>query len=165
MNKSELIIYKDPKNADFQIEVTIENDTVWLTQAQMSELFQTTRNNITLHIANVFKEKELEEDSVCKDSLLTAKDGKKYKTKLYNLDVIISVGYRVKSQRGTQFRIWANKVLKEYLLKGYAVNHRFEKIEGDVWYLKNKVDEIDFQIKTNLPPNEGIFYDGQIFDS
>ena len=165
MNKSELIIYKAPDNADFQIEVRIENDTVWLTQAQMSELFQTTRNNITLHIANVFKEKELEEDSVCKDSLLTAKDGKKYKTKLYNLDVIISVGYRVKSQRGTQFRIWANKVLKEYLLKGYAVNHRFEKIEGDVWYLKNKVDEIDFQIKTNLPPNEGIFYDGQIFDA
>jgi len=95
MNKSELIIYKDPKHADFQIEVRVEDETVWLTQAQMSELFQTTRNNITLHIANVFKEKELEKDSVCKDSLLTAKDGKKYKTKLFNLDDIISVVNRV----------------------------------------------------------------------
>lgn len=131
----------------------------------MSELFQTTRNNITLHISNVFKENELQENSVCKDSLLTASDGKKYKTKLYNLDVIISVGYRVKSKRGTQFRIWANKILKEYLLKGYAINQRFERIEGDIWHLKNKVDEIDFQIKTNLPPNEGIFYNGQIFDA
>lgn len=131
----------------------------------MSELFQTTRNNVTLHISNVFKENELQENSVCKDSLLTASDGKKYKTKLYNLDVIISVGYRVKSKRGTQFRIWAIKVLKDYLLKGHVINQRFEKIEGDVCYLKNKMDEIDFQIRTNLPPNEGIFYDGQIFDA
>jgi len=131
----------------------------------MSDLFQTTRNNITLHISNIFKEKELDKISVCKESLLTAADGKKYKTKIYNLDVIISVGYRVKSVRGTQFRIWANKVLKDYLLKGYAVNQRFEKIERDVNYLKNKVDEFDFQIRTSLPPNEGIFFDGQVFDA
>ena len=91
----------------------VENDTVWLTQAQMSELFQTTRNNITLHTRNIFKEGELEEGSVCKESLLTAADGKRYMTKLYNLDVIISVGYRVKSVRGTQFRQWANKVLED----------------------------------------------------
>jgi hypothetical protein len=165
MEQGEFVIYKASDSNDFQLEVRVENETVWLTQSQMSELFQTTRNNVTLHISNIFKEKELHENSVSKESLLTASDGKKYKTKLYNLDVIISVGYRVKSQRGTQFRIWANKVLKEYLLKGYAINQRFEKIEGDVWHLRNKVDEIDFQIRTNLPPNEGIFYDGQIFDA
>lgn len=165
MDQGEIVIYKAIDNADFQIEVRVEDETVWLSQAQMAELFQTTRNNITLHIGNIFKEKELDEDSVCKDSLLTASDGKKYKTKFYNLDVIISVGYRVKSTRGTQFRIWANKVLKDYLLKGYAANQRFERIENDVLYLKSKVDEIDFRIKTNLPANEGVFYDGQIFDA
>lgn len=131
----------------------------------MADLFQTTRNNITLHISNIFKENELDETSVGKESLLTARDGKKYKTKIYNIDVIISVGYRVKSVRGTQFRIWANKVLKDYLLKGYAVNQRFERIEKDVNYLKNKVDEFDFQIRTSLPPNEGIFFEGQVFDA
>jgi len=164
IDKGEIIIYQ-PDNESAMLEVRIEDETVWLTQAQMSELFQTTRNNITLHISNIFKEKELAAAAVCKDSLLTAKDGKKYKTKLYCLDVIISVGYRVKSPRGTQFRIWANKVLKEYLLKGYAVNQRFERIENEVYSLKRKVDEFDIQIKTNLPPNEGIFYDGQIFDA
>ncbi len=165
MEQGEIVIYKSTDTNNFQLEVRVEDETVWLTQAQMADLFQTTRNNVTLHISNVFKENELQENSVGKDSLLTASDGKKYKTKLYNLDVIISVGYRVKSKRGTQFRIWANKILKDYLLKGHAINHRFEKIEGDVWHLKNKVDEIDFQIKTNLPPNEGIFFDGQIFDA
>ena len=162
--RDEIIVYQ-PDDLSVSIEVRIEEDTVWLTQAQMSDLFQTTRNNITLHISNIFKEKELDKISVCKESLLTAADGKKYKTKIYNLDVIISVGYRVKSVRGTQFRIWANKVLKDYLLKGYAVNQRFEKIERDVNYLKNKVDEFDFQIRTSLPPNEGIFFDGQVFDA
>jgi len=165
IDKAEIVIYRNSDNADFQIEVRVEDETVWLTQAQMAELFNTTRNNITLHIGNVFKEKELEQNSVCKDSLLTALDGKKYKTKFYNLDVIISVGYRVKSQRGTQFRIWANKVLKDYLLKGYAINHRIDKVENDVYSLKKKVDEINFQVNTLLPPTEGIFYDGQIFDA
>jgi hypothetical protein len=131
----------------------------------MAELFQTTRNNITLHISNIFKEKELEDISVGKESLLTASDGKKYKTKFYNLDVIISVGYRVKSQRGTQFRIWANKILKDYLLRGYAVNNRVTRLENDMHDIKNKLGEIDLQIKTNLPPNEGIFFDGQTFDA
>jgi hypothetical protein len=94
----------------------------------MADLFQTTRNNITLHISNIFRERELDEFSVCKDYLLTASDGKKYRTKIYSLDVIISVGYRVKSKRGTQLRIWDNKVLKDYLLKGYAVNNCFENM-------------------------------------
>jgi hypothetical protein len=108
--------------------VRLEDDTVWLTQQQMAELFQTTRNNITLHIGNIFKEGELEESSVRKESLLTASDGKKYRTKFYNLDVIISVGYRVKSQRGTKFRQWANKIIKEYLLRGYTINLHLQQL-------------------------------------
>jgi hypothetical protein len=162
--KNEIIIY-EAEETSIRLEVRIDEETVWLTQAQMAELFQTTRNNITLHISNIFKEKELKEDSVCKESLLTASDGKNYRTKYYNLDVIISDGYRVKSQRGTQFRIWANKVLKDYLLKGHAINNRIERIENDVHQIKNKLHEIDFQISTNLPPNEGVFYDGQVFDA
>ena len=117
----EIVLYQPDEST--RLEVRLEDETVWLTQAQMSQLFQTTRNNVTLHIRNIFKEGELQEFSVCKESLLTASDGKQYKTKFYNLDVIISVGYRVKSKRGTQFRIWANTVLKEYLIKGYAVKN------------------------------------------
>jgi len=162
MNQGEIVIYKADDSTDFQIEVRVEDETVWLTQSQMAELFLTTRNNITLHIGNVFKENELVQDSVCKDSLLTASDGKKYKTKLYNLDVIISVGYRVKSVRGTQFRIWANCILKDYLLKGYVLNQRVDRIEKKLVEHDQKFDLI---IHSNLPPNEGIFYDGQIFDA
>ncbi|MCQ2606615.1 MAG: virulence RhuM family protein [Bacteroidales bacterium] len=113
INKGEVVLYQPDES--LRIEVQIENETVWLTQAQMAELFQTTRNNITLHVRNVFNEAELIESSVCKDSLLTASDCKRYKTKLYNLDVIISVGCRVKSNWGTLFRQWANKFLKEYI--------------------------------------------------
>lgn len=139
MDKAEVIIYQaDSETAT--IEVRVEDETVWLTQAQMAELFQTTRNNITLHIGNVFKEKELNQISVCKDSLLTARDGKKYKTKLYNLDGIISVGYGVKSQRGTQFHIWANKVLKNYLLNNYALNQRVDKVEKKLLEHDEKFD-------------------------
>ena len=144
------------------IEVRIEDETVWLTQLQMAALFQTTRNNITLHIGNLFKEKELEANSVSKDFLLTASDGKKYKTKLYNLDVIISVGYRVKSKTGTQFRIWATNTLKSYLLKGYAVQNRIENIEKKIFEHDQKIEIL---LQTNLTPNQGIFYDGQIFDA
>lgn len=162
MNQGEIILYKTLDNAAFQLEVRVEDDTVWLTQAQMSELFETTRNNITLHISNIFKEKELEKDSVCKEYLLTAQDGKKYLTNFYNLDIIISVGYRVKSLRGTQFRIWASNILKDYLFRGYAINQRFNRIE-------NKLQEHDRQfemiIKTDLPAHEGIFYEGQVFDA
>lgn len=163
--KNQILIYSSGDKANLEIDVRLEDDTVWLSQAQMAVLFDTTRNNITIHIGNVFKEKELNEKSVGKDSLLTARDGKNYKTKIYNLDVIISVGYRVKSIRGTQFRIWANRILKEYLLKGYAINHRIEKVERDVFLLKDKIDNIDIQLQTTLPQTEGIFFDGQIFDS
>lgn len=100
-------------DSEVRLEVRLEEDTVWLTQAQMAELFQTSKQNVSLHTNNVFKEKELRQDIVVKDSLTTAADGKNYRVKYYNLDVIISVGYRVKSHRGTQFRQWANGVLKE----------------------------------------------------
>jgi len=163
----EIILYQPDENV--QLEVRMEDETVWLTQAQMSLLFETSRNNITLHIGNIFKEGELIEDSVCKESLLTASDGKSYKTKIYNLDVIISVGYRVKSRRGTQFRIWANKVLKDYLLKGYALNQRLLKIENQLEsqqaLLTEHSEKIDLFIRTSIPPLEGIFYDGQVFDA
>ena len=108
-NKGEIVMYQPDET--IRLEVRVENETVWLTQQQMAELFQTTRNNITLHIGNIFKEGELVDSAVRKESLLTAADGKKYKTKFYNLDVIISVGYRVKSIRGTKFRQWANNVV------------------------------------------------------
>jgi hypothetical protein len=145
--------------------VRVEDETVWLTQAQMVELFNSTKQNISLHINNIFKEGELEANSTVKEYLTVQQEGKrkvKRKIALYNLDVIISVGYRVKSQRGTQFRIWANKVLKDYLLKGYAINQRVDKIEKK---LIEHDQKFELLINTNLPPNEGIFYDGQIFDA
>ena len=118
---NEIIIYKS-KDKKTQIEVKFENETVWLTQQQMAELFGQTKQNISLHVNNCFREKELRAISVVKESLTTAADGKKYKTQLYNLDVIISVGYRVKSMRGTQFRQWATQRLKDYLIEGVAIN-------------------------------------------
>lgn len=173
-NKGEILVYQSDNT--LQLEVRMEDETVWLTQAQMVELFQSSKQNISLHINNIFKEGELQKDSVVKDYLTTASDGKNYRYKLYNLDVIISVGYRVKSQRGTQFRIWANKVLKDYMLKGYILTQRIDKIEQT---LSEQVDKfiihdnmlaehnkkIDFFIKTSLPPVEGVFYDGQLFDA
>ena len=112
------------------IEVRLEDENVWLTQNSMAGLFDTTKQNISLHIKNIFEEKELEENSVVKECLTTAKDGKNYKTKFYNLDLIISVGYRVRSVRGMQFRIWANKLIKEYLIKGYNINVKRFKNNG-----------------------------------
>ena len=160
-NKGEIAIYQ-PDNS-VQLEVIMENETVWLTQAQMAELFQTTPQNITIHVGNVYKEAELEANSTCKNFLQVRQEGKRTVQRVssfYNLDVIISVGYRVKSQRGTQFRIWASKILKDYLLKGYVINQRFERIEERV---ANTERQIDFFVKTALPPIEGILFDGQIF--
>ena len=127
--ENEIIIYQT-QDGQTKIDVRIENETVWLTQNQMAELFQTTKQNISLHIKNIFEERELLENSVVKDYLTTASDGKNYNTKHYNLDVIISVGYRVKSLRGTQFRIWATQVLKEYMKKGFALNDDLLKQAG-----------------------------------
>lgn len=123
MTNTQIIIYKT-EDGQTSVDVKIENDNVWLTQSQMQELFGQTKQNISLHINNLFKEEELQKFAVVKESLTTANDGKKYKTNHYSLDVIISVGYRVKSKRGTQFRIWANNVLKDHLLKGYSINEQ-----------------------------------------
>ena len=139
----------------------------------MAELFRTTKQNVSLHVNNIFREDELVESSVVKDSLTTARDGKRYKTKMYNLDVIISVGYRVKSKRGTQFRQWANRVLKEYIIRGYVVNQQLsvleERMEMKFMDYDSKINDIqgkiDFFVRSSLPPVEGIFYDGQIFDA
>jgi len=161
MSNGEIIIYQ-PNSLSHHIEVRIEDETVWLTQLQMVALFQSTKQNISLHISNIFKEEELPENSVVKYSLTTASDGKKYKTKLYNLDVIISVGYRVKSITGTQFRIWATNTLKTYLLKGYVIQDRIERIEKKIYEQDNKIKLL---LNTNLPPNQGVFFDGAIFDA
>ena len=159
MEKGEIILYQP--NETIKLEVRLEEESVWLTQLQMAELFQTTKQNISLHINKIFKEGELNPLSVVKDCLTTAADGKNYRTKYFNLDVIISVGYRVKSLRGTQFRQWANQVLKDYLLKGYSINHRLQALERTV---ADHSQKIDFFVRTALPPIEGVFYNGQIFD-
>lgn len=162
--KNEIVLYR-PDELTEHIEVRLEDDTVWLTQLQMATLFGQTKQNVSLHINNCFKEKELEAQSVIKESLTTAADGKKYKTKFYNLDVIIFVGYRVKSKQGTQFRIWATNVLRDYLLKGYALNQRMDRIENNYESLNKEVKQISLQLKTRELPNQGIFFEGQIFDA
>ncbi|MDE6081096.1 MAG: virulence RhuM family protein, partial [Muribaculaceae bacterium] len=164
-NQSNEIILYNPDDT-LSLDVRVEDESVWLTQAQMAELFQTTRNNITLHTRNIFKEGELLEKSVCKESLLTAKDGKKYRTKFYNLDVIISVGYRVKSVRGTQFRIWALQILKDYLLRGYSINQRLMLLEERIdrrlsehdRHLLQLDEKVDFIVRSSLQPKEGGFF-------
>jgi len=163
MTKDEIIIYQ-ANDQSTVLEVRVEDETVWLNRNQIALLFARDIKTIGKHINNVLKE-ELRDFSVIAKFATTASDGKIYQVEYYNLDMIISVGYRVKSQRGIQFRIWANKILRDYLLKGHAINQRFERIEDNVHYLKRKVNEFDLQIKTNLPPNEGIFYEGQIFDA
>ena len=164
--ESNLITYKP--DSSIQIDVRVEDDTVWLTQLQMSQLFHTTRNNITLHIGNIFKEGELIKEEVCKESLHTTHHGaikeklQTNKVLIYNLDVIISVGYRVKSIQGTYFRQWANKVIKDYLLKGYAISQRFERIEKKLYEHEEKIEVL---VQSALPPSEGLFFDGQIYDA
>lgn len=168
MEQGEIILYQ-PDEA-VKLEVRLENETVWLTQAQIAELFQRDRTVITKHINNVFKEEELEEKSNV--HFLHIADSDK-PVKFYSLDVIISVGYRVKSKRGTQFRQWANKILKDYLLKGYSINQRVEELEKRVVrkltvhdrQLEELTNKVDFFVRTSLPPVEGIFFDGQIFDA
>jgi hypothetical protein len=162
-SKGEIILYQPDHS--LKLEVRLENETVWLSQAQMIELFDTTKQNVSLHINNIFKEGELERISTVKDYLTVQQEGGRCVQRSvshYNLDVIISVGYRIKSQRGTFFRIWATRVIKDYLLRGYAINQRFERIEYRITETEKK---IDFLVNTPLKPKEGIFYDGQIFDA
>lgn len=151
-DNTEIIIYQT-EDGRTKIQVRMENETVWLTQSQMAELFQTTKQNISLHINNVFKEGELEEYSVVKEYLTTADDGKRYNTKHYNLDVIISVGYRVKSLRGTQFRRWALEVLREYLIKGFSMNDDLLKKAGGGNYWRELLERI-----RDIRSSEKVFY-------
>jgi len=159
-NQNEIILYQ-PDNMT-ELEVRLENETVWLAQPQIAALFGTKRPAITKHLNNIFKAGELDELSVCSILELTAADGKTYLTKFYNLDAILSVGYRVNSRNATLFRQWANRVLRDYLLRGHAINQRFERVEHRVAETEKK---IDFFVRTALPPVQGVFYAGQIFDA
>ncbi len=163
--KDEIILYKPNELAEhIQVRVDEEKDTVWLNRHQMATLFDRDVKTIGKHIGNALRE-ELQGISVVAKFATTAADGKTYQTEHYNLDMIISVGYRVKSKQGTQFRIWATRVLKDYLLKGYAINNRMNRLEDHVETLKNKVDQIDLQISTHQIPTQGVFFDGQVFDA
>ena len=174
-DRNSMVVYHSEDDA-VQLEVQLSDETVWLTQKQMSWLFDTSTQNITIHVNNVYKERELVKAATCKDFLQVQNEGGRTiqrKVKHYNLDVIISVGYRVKSLRGTQFRQWANRVLKEYLLRGYSINqhmtlmeqridHQLQEHAEQIHHLEEKVD---FFVRTSLPPVEGVFYNGQIFDA
>lgn len=161
MEQGEIILYQPDETV--KLEVRMENETVWLTQEQIANLFGTKRPAITKHLNNIYNSGELDVDSTCSILEHMGNDGKqKYTTKYYNLDAILSVGYRVNSRNATLFRRWANSVLKEYLLKGYSINQRLSELEKTVALHSEK---IDFFVRTSLPPVEGIFFDGQIFDA
>lgn len=155
--ENNIIIYQT-QDGKTKIDVKIENETVWLTQNQMVELFQSSKANISEHISHIFEESELDENSVVRNFRITANDGKNYNTKHYNLDVIISVGYRVKSLRGTQFRIWATQTLKEYMIKGFALNDELLKQSGGGGYWKELLERI-----RDIRSSEKVFY-RQILD-
>ena len=165
--ENKIIIYQPDET--IKLDVRLENETVWLSIDQMADLFKRDKSVVGKHIRNIFKERELVKDSVWAKFAYTASDGKTYQVDYYNLDVIISVGYRVKSLRGTQFRKWATTILKDHLLKGYSLNKQFERIEdklskhdADI----NKLQQsVDFFVKTSLPPRQGVFYEGQVFDA
>ena len=163
MEQGEIILYQ-PDEA-VKLEVRLEDETVWLTQAQLVELFQSSKANISEHIKNIYEQGELEENSTVRDFRTVRQEGKRQVVRnisYYNLDAIISIGFRVNSKRGIFLRQWANKVLKDYLLKGYSINRRLSELEQTVSEHSKK---IDFFVRTSLPPVEGIFFDGQIFDA
>lgn len=159
MEQGEIILYQP--NDSLRLEVRLDGDNVWLNRSQLAELFDRDVKTIGKHINNALKE-ELDNVPVVAKFATTAADGKVYQTEHYNLDMVISVGFRVKSRRGVDFRKWANTILKEYMLKGYAINQRIEQLEKTVALHSEK---IDFFVRTSLPPVEGIFFDGQIFDA
>lgn len=163
MEQGEIILYQPDETV--KLDVRIEDETVWLTQAQIVELFQSSKANISEHIKNIYEQEELEESSTVRDFRTVRQEGKRQVVRnltYYNLDAIISIGFRVNSKRGIQFRQWGNSVLKEYLLKGYSINQRLSELEKTVALHSEK---IDFFVRTSLPPVEGIFFDGQIFDA
>ena len=164
----EIVMYQPDET--IRLEVRMGEETVWLTQQQMAELFDKDRTVISRHIRNIYKEEELEENITCaKFAHMGSEGDQTYEYTAYNLDVIISVGDRVKSKRGTKFRQWANRILKEYLLKGYVVNSRIVALEEHVAKQDSQIEElkdkVNFFVRSSLPPVEGIFYDGQIFDA
>lgn len=165
-NQGEIILYQP--NNEVKLEVRLENETVWLNRGQLAELFARDVKTIGKHVNNALKE-ELAGISVVAKFATTATDGKVYQVEYYNLDMVLSVGYRVKSSRGIEFRRWANKVLKEYLLKGHAINYRLEQMDTRLQKHERQIeyltDKVDFFVRTSLPPVEGIFYDGQLFDA
>ena len=152
-----------------KLDVLVENETVWLSQAQIAALFGVQKSAISKHLKNIFDSGELHQEAVVSILETTASDGKQYSTKFYNLDAVLSVGYRVNSISATHFRIWANHVLKEYILRGGAVNRRFEKVEQKILInelgLQSVNQRIDQLVQTALPPKQGVFFDGQIFDA
>ena len=161
-DKNEIVLYQ-PDEA-IKLEVRLEGETVWLTQAQIVILFESSKANISEHIKNIYEQRELEEKETVRNFRTVQSEGNRNVTRnitYYNLDAIISIGFRVNSKRGIQFRQWANRVLKDYLLKGYSVNNRIERLEQRVTETENK---IDFFVRTSLPPLEGIFYDGQMLE-
>ena len=165
--KNEIVLYQT-SDLSTKLEVRVEDETIWLTQVQIVGLFESSKANISEHIKHIFQTGELNKEATVRNFRIVRKEGnRKVERNIihYNLDVIISVGYRVNTIRGTQFRIWANKILKDYMLKGYSLNQRMNRIENTVYSLAEKVDAIDLQIHTNLPPKQGIFYDGQVFDA
>ena len=168
--KDEIVLYQP--NETIQLEVHLKDETVWLSQQQMADLFGTQRQAITKHLKNIFETGELDKIATCSILELVQKEGNRMvhrSVEIYNLDVIISVGYRVNTQRGIQFRQWANRVLKDYMLRGYVVNQRLLNIENQLVSQQKQLaqhqEQIDFFVRTSLPPVEGIFYDGQIFDA
>lgn len=161
--KDEIILYQP--DSTIQLEVRLQDETVWLTQQQMAELFGTLRQAITKHLKNIFDSGELQRESTCSILELVQKEGNRMvrrSIEIYNLDVIISVGYRVNTIRGIEFRRWANRVLKDYLLRGYAINNRLERLEQRV---AKTEEQIDFFVRTSLPPAEQVFYNGQFVEA
>ena len=161
--KNEIILYQ-PDELTERIEVRMEDESIWLNRNQIALLFGRDIKTIGKHIKNALNE-ELYGISVVANFATTASDGKVYRIEYFNLEMVISIGYRVKSNRGTQFRIWANQVLKDYLLKGYAVNNRMNRLQDQFETLKDKVQQIDLQIHSKLIPTQGIFFEGQVFDA
>ncbi len=169
--ENEIILYQP--NETMKLDVRVQQETVWLTQQQIAQLFGVKQPAISKHLKNIFDSGELDENSVHSILEYTAADGKSYQTKFYNLDAILSVGYRVNSRNATLFRQWANKVLKEYLLRGYSVNQRLMLMEDRIdrrlsehdHQLLQLTEKVDFFVRSSLQPKEGIFFDGQIFDA
>lgn len=175
-NGAEVVLYQP--DSSIHIEVLVEGETVWLTQQQMAELFSTTKQNVSLHINNIFREGELDKIVVVKESFTTTSHGamqgktQRSRVSLYNLDVIISVGYRVRSQAGTRFRIWATSILKQYLLQGYAINRQLVALQQNMDERLIKLEDrmtrsekqIDFFVRTNQPPHEGVVFEGHLLE-